>query len=181
MLVERTSVGLDVHARSVAAAAIDGVTVEIRQARLTPSHDHIRSWIGELDGPVAVAYEAGPTGFGLYRALTAAGVRCVVVAPSKLQRPSGDRVKTDARDAMHLARLLRLGEVTAVAVPTVEQEAARDLVRAREDCRGDLMRARHRLSNCCCAKGSCTPAATPGPARTIGGCVSGASTTRSPP
>ena len=93
-----------------------------------------------------MAYEAGPTGFGLYRALTAAGIRCEVAAPSKLQRPSGDRVKTDAKDAVHLARLLRLDEVTPVAVPTVEQEAARDLVRAREDCRGDLMRARHRLS-----------------------------------
>jgi len=146
VLVERTSVGLDVHARSVAAAAIDGVTGELRQARLTPSHEHIRSWIGDLHGPVAVAYEAGPTGFGLYRALTEAGIRCVVAAPSKLQRPSGDRVKTDAKDAVHLARLLRLGEVAAVAVPTVAEEAARDLVRAREDSRGDLMRARHRLS-----------------------------------
>ena len=146
MLVERTSVGLDVHARSVAAAAIDGVTGELKRARLTPSHDHIRSWLGELAGPVAVAYEAGPTGFGLYRSLTALGIRCVVAAPSKLQRPSGDRVKTDARDAVHLARLLRLGELTAVCVPSVDQEAARDLVRAREDCRGDLMRARHRLS-----------------------------------
>ena len=99
-----------------------------------------------LPGPVAVAYEAGPTGFGLLRALTAAGIRCEVVAPSKLQRPSGDRVKTDAKDAVHLARLLRLDEFTAVAVPSVDQEAARDLVRAREDGRGDLMRARHRLS-----------------------------------
>jgi transposase len=146
VLSERTSVGLDVHARSVAAAAIDGVTGELKRARLTPSHDHIRSWIGDLVGPVAVAYEAGPTGFGLYRSLSAAGIECVVVAPSKLQRPSGDRVKTDAKDAVHLARLLRLGEITPVAIPTVEQEAARDLVRAREDCRGDLMRARHRLS-----------------------------------
>jgi transposase len=99
-----------------------------------------------LPGPVAVAYEAGPTGFGLYRDLSAAGIRCEVAAPSKLQKPAGDRVKTDARDAIHLAKLLRLGEVVAVAVPTIEQEAARDLVRAREDCRGDLMRARHRLS-----------------------------------
>jgi len=146
VLVERTCVGLDVHARSVAAAAIDGVTGELSQARLTPSHDHIRSWIEQFDGPVAVAYEAGPTGFGLYRALNAVGVRCVVAAPSKLQRPPGDRVKTDAKDAVHLARLLRLGEITAVTVPTVDQEAARDLVRARDDCRGDLMRARHRLS-----------------------------------
>jgi len=70
----------------------------------------------------------------------------VVAAPSKLQKPSGDRVKTDAKDAVHLARLLRLDEITPVAVPTVDQEAARDLVRAREDARGDLMRARHRLS-----------------------------------
>jgi transposase len=93
-----------------------------------------------------VAYEAGPTGFGLYRHLSAAGIRCEVAAPSKIQKPAGDRVKTDAKDAIHLARLLRLDEVTSVAIPTVDQEAARDLVRAREDCRGDMMRARHRLS-----------------------------------
>ena len=65
MFTERTSVGLDVHARSVAAAAIDGVTGELVQAKLTPSHEHIKSWIADLPGPVAVAYEAGPTGFGL--------------------------------------------------------------------------------------------------------------------
>ncbi len=75
------------------------------------------SWLAELPGPVAVAYEAGPTGFGLYRRLTAAGIRCEVVAPSKLQRPAGDRVKTDAKDAVHLARLLRLDEITAVRDP----------------------------------------------------------------
>jgi transposase len=139
-------VGLDVHARSVAAAAIDGVTGALVRSRLTPSYDHITSWLAGLAGPVAVAYEAGPTGFGLYRRLTAAGIRCEVAAPSKLRRPAGDRVKTDARDAVNLARLLRLDDIVSVAVPTVEQEAARDLVRAREDCRGDLMRARHRLS-----------------------------------
>jgi len=146
VFTERTSAGLDVHARSVAAAAIDGVTGELFQTKLTPSHDHIRSWLQDLPAPVAVTYEAGPTGFGLYRALQDAGIRCVVAAPSKLQRPAGDRVKTDAKDAIHLARLLRLDEVTPVAIPTVDQEAARDLVRAREDARGDLMRARHRLS-----------------------------------
>jgi len=70
----------------------------------------------------------------------------VVAAPSKLQRPAGDRVKTDAKDALLLARLLRLGEVSPVAVSTMDQEAARDLVRVREDARGDLMRARHRTS-----------------------------------
>ena len=124
----------------------DGVTGELSQAKLTPSQEHIVSWVQALPGPVAVTYEAGPTGFGLYRALTHAGIRCEVAAPSKLAKPSGDRVKTDAKDAVHLARLLRLDEVTAVGVPSVDQEAARDLVRAREDCRGDLMRARHRLS-----------------------------------
>ena len=98
MFTERTSVGLDVHARSVAAAAIDGVTGELVQAKLTPSHEHVRSWLRDLPGPVAVAYEAGPTGFGLARFLLATEVECVVVAPSKLQRPAGDRVKTDSRD-----------------------------------------------------------------------------------
>ena len=146
MFTERTSVGLDVHARSVAAAAIDGVTGELFQTRLTPAYDDIRSWLSRLPGPVAVAYEAGPTGFGLYRHLSAAGIRCEVVAPSKLQKPAGDRVKTDAKDAVHLARMLRIDEVVAVAVPSADQEAARDLVRAREDSRGDLMAARHRLS-----------------------------------
>ncbi len=97
MFAGRTSVGLDVHARSVAAAAIDVVTGGLVQAKLTPSPDHIRSWVRALPGPVAVTYEAGPTGFDLYRTLTAEGIRCEVAAPSKLQKPSGDRVKTDAR------------------------------------------------------------------------------------
>lgn len=92
---------------------------------------HIRSWRGDLRRAAAVEYKAGPTGFGLAWSLTAAGVRCEVLAPSKLQRPRGDRVKTDARDVVHLARLLRLDEFTAVSVPTSDQEAARDLVRAR--------------------------------------------------
>ncbi len=146
MFTERTSVGLDVHARSIVAAAIDGETGELFQTRLTPVYDDVRDWIRRLPGPVAVTYEAGPTGFDLFRALSADGVRCEVAAPSKLQRPSGDRVKTDAKDALLLARLLRMGEITSVAVPTVELEAARDLVRAREDCRRDLTRARHRLN-----------------------------------
>ena len=143
---QRTSVGLDVHARSVVGCGLVRETGEVLQRRLTPDYGEILDWISGLPAPVAVTYEAGPTGFGLARALLAAGIECVVAAPSKLQRPAGDRVKTDARDARHLARLLHLGEIVAVTVPGVEQEAARDLVRAREDCRGDLMAARHRLS-----------------------------------
>jgi transposase len=146
MVLERTSVGLDVHARSIVAGVIDGITGEIRSERLAPATEAVVSWLRSLPGPLAVAYEAGPTGFGLARALAAVGVRCVVVAPSKLERPPGDRVKTDRRDAERLARLLRIGELPVVRVPTVAEEAARDLLRAREDARGDLMRARHRLS-----------------------------------
>lgn len=122
------------------------VSASVQRRFLVLSYKHIQDWINQLPGPVAVAYEAGPTGFGLSRALRDAGIRCEVVAPSKLQKPAGDRAKTDARDALHLARLLRLDEVTSVAIPSVSQKACRDLVRAREDCRGDLMRARHRLS-----------------------------------
>jgi transposase len=146
MVLERTSVGLDVHARSIVAGVIDGLTGEIRSERLAPTSEAVVGWVLSLPGPVAVAYEAGPTGFGLARALAAVGVRCVVVAPSKLERPPGDRVKTDRRDAERLARLLRIGELPVVRVPSVAEEAARDLLRAREDARGDLMRARHRLS-----------------------------------
>jgi transposase len=146
MFVEGTSVGLDVHARSVRAAAIDGETGELLEATLSPAHPAVLGWVAALPGPAAVTYEAGPTGFGLARALTAAGIRCEVAAPSKLQRPSGHRVKTDRGDARWLSQLLRLDQIVSVRVPTAEQEATRDLVRAREDARGDLMRARHRVS-----------------------------------
>ena len=120
--------------------------MELHRARLSPDFKEIHRWLGGLEGPVAVVYEAGPTGFGLARFLASVGISCLVAAPSKLARPSGDRVKTDARDALHLARLLRMGEITAVTVPSEAQEAARDLVRARDDSRGDLMRDRHRIS-----------------------------------
>ena len=99
-----------------------------------------------LPAPVRAAYEAGPTGFGLARALIACGVGCVVAAPGKIERPAQDRVKTDRRDAERLVRLLMIGGLHPVRVPTPEEEALRDLVRAREDLRGDLMRARHRLT-----------------------------------
>jgi transposase len=139
-------VGLDVHARTIAGCAIDAETGEIVHRRFGFDLAEVVAWIQSLPGPQTVTYEAGPTGFGLFRLLTTAGIACVVAAPSKLQRPTGDRVKTDARDAFHLARLLKLDEIVAVKVPTVEEETARDLVRSREDTRQDLMAARHRLS-----------------------------------
>jgi transposase len=142
---EGSWVGLDVHARSVVAGVIDQGSGEVRSLRVPPGNAETVAWLETLPAPVRVVYEAGPTGYGLARACAEAGISCVVAAPSRI-RPAADRVKTDRRDAERLARLLRLGEITLVRVPEPEEEAARDLVRAREDARGDLMRARHRLS-----------------------------------
>jgi transposase len=141
---EGSWVGLDVHARSVVAGVIDQGTGEVRSLRLQPGGETV-AWLQRLPAPVRVVYEAGPTGYRLARACAEAGINCVVAAPSRV-RAAADRVKTDRRDAERLARLLRLGEITPVRIPTLEEEAARDLVRAREDARSDLMRARHRLS-----------------------------------
>jgi transposase len=146
MFSERTTVGLDVHARSIVAEAVDWQTGQVFHRRLVPDNQELLAWVATLPAPVAVTYEAGPTGFGLARAFAAAGVRCVVVAPSKLERPPGDRIKTDKRDARRLGRLLHIGEITSVRVPTEAEEDARDLFRSRDDARMDLMRARHRLS-----------------------------------
>ena len=136
-------------------------TGEVLGARLTPAHEQIIGWLRSLPGPVKATYEAGPTGFGLARAVQAAGIECVVAAPSRLLRPSGERVKTDARDALHLAQLLAVGQVTAVAVPDEETEAARDLVRAREDVRGELMSARHRVTHLLLRQGIVYSGGTP--------------------
>ena len=89
-----TSVGLDVHALSVVAHAVDEESGRVERTRLCPDHGEILGWLNQLRGPVRVAYEAGPTGFGLARALADADIDCVVAAPSKLIRPAGDRVKT---------------------------------------------------------------------------------------
>ena len=88
-----------------------------------------------LPGPATMTYGDGPTEYGLARFFEQQQVRRVVAAPSKLHRPAGDRVKTDAKDTLLLARLLRLGDIVPVAVPSLAQEAALDLVRAREDVR----------------------------------------------
>jgi transposase len=97
-------------------------------------------------GPVRCCYEAGPCGFELQRALSEEGVRCDVIAPALIPRRPGDRIKTDRRDAAQLAVLYRAGALTAIHIPTAQEEAARDLLRCREDIRADLLRARHRLS-----------------------------------
>jgi len=97
-------------------------------------------------GPVRCCYEAGPCGFELHRAFLARGIPCDVIAPALIPRRPGDRIKTDRRDAGQLAVLYRAGALTAIHIPTEQEEAARDLLRCREDIRADLLRCRHRLS-----------------------------------
>ncbi len=142
----RSWAGLDVHAAKVLAVTVDAGTGELRSRTLSGRTGEVVEFCGSLPAPTRVAYEAGPTGFGLARALAMAGVGCVVAAPGKIERPAQDKVKTDRRDAERLVRLLMVGGLHPVRVPSIEEEALRDLVRAREDVRGDLMRARHRMS-----------------------------------
>jgi transposase len=142
----RSWVGLDVHARSVLAVTIDGESGELRTRKLSGATSEVVEFCSSLPGPTRAAYEAGPTGYGLARAMHTAGVGCVVAAPGKIERPAADKVKTDQRDAERLLRLLMIDGLHPVRVPTSEEEALRDVVRAREAVRGDLMRARQRLS-----------------------------------
>jgi transposase len=146
MLETMTYVGLDVHARSTDVAAIDVASGELRRARFGGSSDGVIAWLRVLPQPLRGCYEAGPTGFALYRAAEAAGLQIDVIAPSKTPRAPGDRIKTDRKDAELLARLLLAGQLQAVTVPPPPFEAARHLARAREQVRGDLMRCRHRVS-----------------------------------
>lgn len=142
----RSWAGLDVHAAKVVAVCVDAESGEMTTRRLPGRTAGVVEFVAGLPGPVRVGYEAGPTGFSLARALREAGVGCVVAAPGKIERPAQDRVKTDRRDAERLVRLLMVDGLHPVRVPDPAEEALRDLVRAREDLRGDLMRARHRLS-----------------------------------
>ncbi|MGH2927777.1 MAG: IS110 family transposase [Solirubrobacteraceae bacterium] len=142
----KSFVGLDVHATKIVASVLDAETGQLQCFTMTGETQGAAAFCAGLPRPVRVAYEAGPTGYGLARELARRGVDCVVAAPSKIPRASGDRVKTDRRDAEHLVRLLLAGKLHAVRVPGPEEEALRDLVRARESVRVDLMRCRHRLS-----------------------------------
>jgi transposase len=139
--------GLDVHAETitVAVAEPDG---EVRSLGMIPNQpEAVRKLIKKLGAPQSLraCYEAGPCGYGLYWQLTALGVHCDVIAPTLVPVKAGDRVKTDRRDALKLARCYRGGDLTPVWVPDAAHEALRDLVRAREAAKKDQLRARHRL------------------------------------
>ena len=141
-------IGLDVHAETIAVAVAepDG---EVRSLGVIPNRpESIQKLVKKLGPtePLRVCYEAGPTGYVVYWQLTALGVTCAVVAPTLVPVKPGDRVKTDRRDALKLARSYRAGDLTAVWVPDAAHEALRDLVRARLAGKRDQLRARNRLS-----------------------------------
>jgi transposase len=152
-------VGLDVSKETIAVAAAepDGSVVEYGEIANNPGA--VRRLVETLsrDAGVKTAYEAGPTGYPLHRQLTALGVENMVVAPSLIPRRPGDRVKTDQRDAIQLARLLRSGDLTRLWVPDEAHEALRDLVRARDDARTDSLRAKHHLSKFLLRQGVTAP------------------------
>jgi transposase len=140
-------VGLDVHKATIAVAVAKGEEAPRSLGTIPNAPDAIAKLMRKL-GPLArlrVCYEAGPCGYVLYRQLAAMEVHCTVVAPTLVPVRAGDRVKTDRRDALKLARLLRSGELTGVWVPDEAHEAVRDLVRGREAAQKDLRRARHRV------------------------------------
>jgi transposase len=137
-------VGLDVHARESTFAIFDQASGEVTTKRVMGRPHELLPWLRAVERPARMVYEAGPTGYGLARRALAEGMELSVCAPSKTERPS-DRVKTDQRDAVRLARLLAAGELVLVTIPSVEREQLRDLVRCREDIRVDLVRARHRI------------------------------------
>ena len=147
MLQSTTTIGFDQHAHSLVAAVLLPDAREPAIQPLSPDLPHVGRFIDKVlqQGPVRCCYEAGPCGFELYRFLTGRGIPCEVIAPALIPRRPGDRVKTDRRDAIQLAVLYRAGALTAIHVPTDAEEAARDLVRTREDVRRDVLRARQRL------------------------------------
>ncbi len=149
------TVGLDVHARSIRLAAVRAN--ELLEERTLPYDEEAVARLLRRWPAVRCCYEAGPTGFGLYRHLTQRGIDCVVVAPGLVPQRPGDRVKTDPRDARKLARLLAGGLLEPIHVPLPGLEAVRDLVRAREDARLDRMRDQHRLSKFCLRHGRQLP------------------------
>ncbi len=138
---------MDVHKNTISTGLLEPESVSPVVDKISADDESVRRLIGRFEDPgrVWACYEAGPTGYELARVLRGAGMRCEVIAPSLIPTRQGDRVKTDKRDAARLALLFRTGQLTAVGVPTVAEEAVRDLCRARADMVIDRTRARHRL------------------------------------
>ena len=150
MTMSTTYVGMDAHAATIQITMLQPGAGQPQEWQLANELRALRRLARRLKrtapGPIVACYEAGPCGFALQRRLQAEGIDCQVIAPALIPRKPGDRVKTDRRDARKLAELLRAGLLTAVHPPSPEQEAVRDLCRAREDAVADRTRAQHRLA-----------------------------------
>jgi transposase len=148
MTESTTLVAFDQHAASVVAAVLRPGQQTPALQTLSADLPTIGRFLERLQahGPVTCCYEAGPCGFALQRYLATRRIACDVIAPALIPRRPGSRIKTDRRDAAQLALLWRAQALTRVHVPTDQEEAARDLLRCREDLVGDLLRARHRLT-----------------------------------
>lgn len=148
MMKSTAIIAFDQHAATTVAAVLLPGDRTPALHPLTSDSTTILRFVERLQRQHAIlcCYEAGPCGFELQRALTARRIPCDVIAPALIPRRSGDRIKTDRRDAGQLAILYRAGALTAIHIPTDQEEAARDLLRCREDIRADLLRAHHRLS-----------------------------------
>jgi transposase len=148
MLQSTTIIAFDQHAATTVAAVLLPIYRTPVLHSMTSDSPTLVRFVERVrrQGTVACCYEAGPCGFELQRALTAHEIPCDVIAPALIPRRAGDRVKTDRRDAAQLAILYRSGALTPIHIPTDQEEAARDLLRCREDIKADLLRARHRLS-----------------------------------
>jgi len=145
-------VGLDVHKDTIAVAlAYPGRAEPVYRGEIAHTAKAVKKLVGQLyeltgGGLLRFCYEAGPCGYGIYRQLVALGVGCEVVAPSRIPRAPGERIKTDRRDAMKLAKLLRAGELQGVWVPDEECEAMRDFTRCRSDFKSQELKARQQLN-----------------------------------
>jgi len=177
---EAIHLGLDVHKDSISVGVLEPGSDSPAVDRIFHDEPSVRRLVDRFAdrGRLRVCYEAGPTGYELARLLASLGVSCQVIAPSLIPRAPGDRVKTDKRDCRRLARLHRAGELTAIRVPTVAEEAVRDLCRARADLVDDRDRARTRLLALLLRQPGCTGAAVTGPTSTRSGWRRSALTSR---
>lgn len=159
-----TRLGMDVHKETIAVAILRP-RQEIPDERVIPNTpEALRTLVAKSPArsELIACYEAGPTGYDTYRQLTALGVRCDVIAPALIPRRAGRRVKTDRLDARNLVRLHRAGELTAIRVPTPEEEALRDLIRVREDLKDDRRRTQQRVRGFLLRQGRRYPGASRG-------------------
>ncbi len=159
-------IGMDVHKNSIDIAIAEGGRKGNVQhygkidGTLAALDKVVRKLVSKGQ-PLHFVYEAGPCGYQIYRHLTAQGLDCAVVAPSRIPKPAGSQIKNDRRDALMLARLHRSGDLTAVYVPRAEDEAIRDLTRAREDAKGDEKRSKQRLLSFLLRSGICYTGGSP--------------------